>query len=151
MLGTKTVATNIYNRRGTGTFTLSNGAEQNTYDDPITRSGPDPYGTMRGLCPDTTWYIAIPPGPAGNPDYVIAGSKYLIRDQWFWFKSQHFRIVRDAPDLDVSNSAWGGPYAAGALVALADGSVRPLSYSTSYTVVLALMTPTGGELVNPDG
>jgi prepilin-type N-terminal cleavage/methylation domain-containing protein len=150
LLGTKTVATNIYNSRGGGTFKMSNGTDRATYDDPIARSGPDPYGTMRGLCPDTTWYIAIPPGSPNNPDYIIPGSKYRIRDQWTWFKSQHFRIIHDAPDLDVSNSAWGGPYSGGALVAMSDGSVRSLSYSTPYTVVLPLMTPTGGEVVTLD-
>ena len=148
LLGTKTVATNIYNRRGAGTFTLSNGAEQATYDDPIARSGPDTYGTMRGLCPDTTWYIAIPPGPATDPTFVIPGMTYRIRSDWSWFKSQHFRIIRDAPDLDVSNSAWGGPYSGGAIVAMADGSVRFMAYGTDPLLVLALMTPTGGEVVS---
>jgi prepilin-type N-terminal cleavage/methylation domain-containing protein/prepilin-type processing-associated H-X9-DG protein len=149
LLGTKTVATNIYGRRGGGTFTLSNMTEQATYDDPIARSGPDTYGTMRGLCPDTTWYIAIPPGPADNPVFVIPGMTYRIRSDWSWFKSQHFRIIRDGPDLDVSNSAWGGPYSGGAIVAMADGSVRTLSYGTDPLLVLALMTPTGGEAVSP--
>jgi prepilin-type N-terminal cleavage/methylation domain-containing protein/prepilin-type processing-associated H-X9-DG protein len=148
LMGTKTVATNIYGRRGGGTFTLSNGAEQATYDDPIARSGPDTYGTMRGLCPDTTWYIAIPPGPATDPTFVIPGMTYRIRSDWSWFKSQHFRIIRDAPDLDVSNSAWGGPYSGGAIVAMADGSVRFMAYGTDPLLVLALMTPTGGEVVS---
>ncbi len=149
LLGTKAVATNIYNNRGAGTFTLSNGTTTPTYDDPITASGPDQYGTMRGLSPDTTWYIAIPAGPADDV-HIIPGATYRVRSDWPWYKSLHFQIIRDAPDIDVSNSVWGGPYAGGALVAMADGSVRTISYSTPYTVVLALMTPTGGEAVNLD-
>jgi prepilin-type N-terminal cleavage/methylation domain-containing protein len=146
LLGLKAVATNIYNNRGGGTFTLSNGTTQNTYDDPIARSGPDTYGTMRGLCPDTTWYIAI---PAGSTDdvHTIPGSKYYIRDDWPWFKSADFTVIHDALDIDANNH-WGGPYSGGSLVAMADGSVRPLTYSTPYTVVLPLMTPTGGEVAD---
>jgi hypothetical protein len=149
LLGTKVVATNIYNSRGGGTFMLSNGTNQATYDDPITYSGPDAYGTMRGLCPDSTWYIAIPAGPPDDT-HTIAGSKYRVRDDWPWYKSLHFRIIRDAPDLDASNSVWGGPYAGGAVVAMADGSARTLNYSIPWTVVLPLMTPTGGEVFTLD-
>jgi prepilin-type N-terminal cleavage/methylation domain-containing protein len=155
LLGTKAMATNVYNQRGGGTYTLSNGTTRSTYDDPITRSGPDTFGTARGLCPDTTWYIAIPPPPPGAADvkHTIPGSKYFIqydpdpnKDWGSWFKGT-FAVVRDAPDLDVFNR-WGSPYAAGALIAMADGSVRSLSYSTPSTVVLPLMTPTGGEVVS---
>src|SRR5262249_11296002 len=63
LLGTKVVATNIYNQRGWGTFTLPNETERDGYDDPITGSGPTTLGMMRGLCPDTAAYIAIPVGP----------------------------------------------------------------------------------------
>jgi prepilin-type N-terminal cleavage/methylation domain-containing protein len=150
LLGTKTLATNAYNDRGYGSFTLSNGTSRPKYDDPITASGPDEYGTMRGLCPDTTWYIALPVGPADDPLFLIPGGTYRIRSDWGWYKNLHFQIMHDAPDIDATNSAWGGPYASGALVAMADGSVRTLSYSTSSTVVLPLMTPNGGEPVNPE-
>jgi hypothetical protein len=150
LLGTKTVATNIYNSRGSGTFKLSNGANQDGYDDPITLGGPNAYGTMRGLCPDTTSYIAIPVGSADDA-HTIPGSKYWIRSDWgSFFKPYHFRIIHDAPDIDATNSAWGGPYSSGAIVAMADGSARTLSYSTPYTVVLPLMTPSGGEVVSLD-
>jgi hypothetical protein len=151
LLGLKGVATNIYNSRGTGKFMLSNGALQDGYDDPITLGGPNAYGTMRGLCPDTTSYIAIPAGDPSNPNCIIPGSKYLVGTNFSGFyKTYHFRIIHDAPDIDATNSAWGGPYSSGALVAMADGSVRGISYSTPPTVVLPLMTPTGGEVASLD-
>jgi type II secretory pathway pseudopilin PulG len=152
LLGTKMVATNIYNDRGHGKFTdPTNGTLIDKYDDPITAAGPDQYGTMRGLCPDTTWYIALPVCPPGDPQCVIPGMTYRIRDDWKrWYKNLHFRIMRDTPGIDATNAAWGGPYSSGALVGMADASVRSLSYSTSPDVVLAAMTPQGGESVNLD-
>src|SRR5262249_42658733 len=36
MVGTKALATQVYNNRGSGNFTMSNGATRGTYDDPIT-------------------------------------------------------------------------------------------------------------------
>ena len=65
---------------------------------------------------------------------------------WFPFT---FEVVRDALDLDAFNR-WGSPYAGGGLFALADGSVRTIHYSTDYRVIIPLMTPTGGEVVNLD-
>ena len=148
LLGIKAMATQVYNDRGHGQFTMSNGTLRDKNDDPITRAGPDTFGVMRSLGPDTTWYIAQNPGPESNGAYVIAGSYYRIQNTWDWFKST-FAVVRDAVDLDSWNR-WGSSYAAGGLFAMADGSVRTLSFNTSHTVVLALATPNGGEVVNPD-
>src|SRR5262249_10127786 len=36
MVGTKALATQVYNNRGSGNFTMSNGTTRSTYDDPIT-------------------------------------------------------------------------------------------------------------------
>jgi type II secretory pathway pseudopilin PulG len=154
LLGLKAVATNWYNTRGYGSFTLSNGALQQAYDEPITDSGPNSLGTMRGLCPDTSGYIAGPKTPdnANNPDYIVPGSTYWINDTFvnYHYKTNHFQIVHDALDMEASNSAWGGPYSSGSLIAMADGSVRTISYGTSPTLVLPLMTPAGGELASLD-
>jgi prepilin-type N-terminal cleavage/methylation domain-containing protein len=151
LLGLKAVATNIYNSRGYGKYTLSNGALQDGYDDPITLGGPAALGVLRGLSPDTTWYIAVSYNTDPNCD--IPGSKYRVGDPFchnYNYKTNHFQIVHDTLDMDASNSAWGGPYASGSLIAMADGSVRTISYSTPSTVVLPLMTPTGGEVASLD-
>jgi type II secretory pathway pseudopilin PulG len=152
LLGLKAMATNIYNSRGTH-FTLSNGTDRDGYDDPITLGGPNALGTMRGLCPDTSGYICTPVGP-DDAAHTFAGSTYRIRagnpDWGQFYKTLHFQIVRDTLDMEASNSAWGGPYSGGSLIGMADGSVRSISYSTSPTVVLPLMTPTGGEVVSLD-
>ena len=151
LFGTKALAVQAYNQRGTGTFTLSNGATQNTNDDPITRSGPDTMGTMRSLGPDTTWWTAGNPGamdPANPYATDIPGESYRLQPGWGWFQNT-FQPVRDAVDLDSWNR-WGSPYTGGALFALADGSVRNVTYSVSAAAMIPLMTPTGGEIVNID-
>jgi prepilin-type N-terminal cleavage/methylation domain-containing protein len=154
LLGLKAVATNWYNTRGYGSFKLSNGALQAAYDEPITDSGPNSLGTMRGLCPDTSGYIAGPkPSNPDDPDYLIPGNTYFINEDFakkYHMKINHFQIVHDTLDMDTSNSAWGGPYSSGALIAMADGSVRGISYGTPATVVLPLMTPNGGEVASLD-
>jgi prepilin-type N-terminal cleavage/methylation domain-containing protein len=154
LFGLKAVATNIYNSRGYGMYMKSNGALQDGYDDPITSSGPNAVGVMRGLCPDTSVYIAAN-GGAGDPtnsECVVAGSTYLVGQDFtrYRYKTNHFQIVRDTLDMDASNAAWGGPYAGGSLIAMADGSVRAITYGTPPPVVLSLMTPSGGEVASLD-
>jgi prepilin-type N-terminal cleavage/methylation domain-containing protein len=149
LLGTKAMAINTYNNRGAGEFTLSSGATRSNYDDPITLAGPSTFGVMRSLGPDTTWYMAGTPNPSDLSDpyaATIPGSHYQLPAGWNWYRYT-FEPVQDAPDLDPYNR-WGSPYPGGALFAMADGSVRTVSYSTSYAVIIALMTPTGGETVN---
>jgi prepilin-type N-terminal cleavage/methylation domain-containing protein/prepilin-type processing-associated H-X9-DG protein len=45
---------------------------------------------------------------------------------------------------------WGGPHAGGCQFLLADGSVRSIRFGLDAAVVLALMTPNGGEVVAED-
>jgi prepilin-type N-terminal cleavage/methylation domain-containing protein len=146
LLGVKAMATQVYNDRGYGQFTMSNGATRDKLDDPISRAGPDTFGVLRSLGPDTTWYMAGDPG--GGTSYFdkdIPGSKYRIYPGWDWLQYT-FAVVKDAPDLDAWNR-WGSPYSGGGLFAMADGSVRSLSFTTSYVVIIELSTPGGGEAV----
>jgi prepilin-type N-terminal cleavage/methylation domain-containing protein len=153
LLGIKAMATQVYNDRGVGRFTLPNGTTREKYDDPITAPGPGILGLLRALGPDDTFWVAGNPGPP-NPDDIyetdVPGSKYRIHDPGWrtWFKNT-FAVVRDAPDLDAWNR-WGSPYSGGGLFGMADGSVRTLSFNISYKVVIPLMTPAGGEVVNLD-
>jgi prepilin-type N-terminal cleavage/methylation domain-containing protein/prepilin-type processing-associated H-X9-DG protein len=139
MVGTKAMATQVYNMRGSGQFQASNGALQYTYDDPITMADIW-YDTGMGICraqgPDTVFWIA---GTAPSP---VPGT-FGMQSSWvFWFPFT-FEVVKDAPDLDAYNR-WGSPYGA-APIAFADGHVQSIGYSIANNVVIALCTPNGGE------
>jgi prepilin-type N-terminal cleavage/methylation domain-containing protein/prepilin-type processing-associated H-X9-DG protein len=58
-------------------------------------------------------------------------------------------VLHDGLDVDVPYN-WGGPHDAGAQFAFADGSVRLLAFGTDPSVVFALMTPHGGEVIATD-
>jgi prepilin-type processing-associated H-X9-DG protein len=72
-------------------------------------------------------------------------------------------IVEDAPtqvlahiDIDLINDPAADsedfftPHPGVAMMLFADGSVRPVSITTSLTVLQALVTRNGGEVVNPE-
>lgn len=154
MLGTKAMATQVYNSRGVGKFTISNGAMRDKWDDPITAPGPGIMGVMRAIGPDDTFFVAGDPGPTDPNDVYktdIPGSTYQIDPNYNngnWFKTS-FAIVRDTLDLDAYNR-WGSPYSGGGLFAMADASVRTVSFNTGFKVLIPLMTPNGGEPVSLD-
>jgi hypothetical protein len=80
----------------------------------------------------TTWYFDEP--------FFLGGAGGTMRWQG--------QVMRDAPGNDYKFN-WGSAHSSGALFLFGDGSVHLLPYSTSPTLVLALMTPSGGEVV-PD-
>ncbi len=55
-------------------------------------------------------------------------------------------IFRDGPTTAVPNGNWGGTYAGGTISLFGDGSIRTLRYSTTAAVMLANLTPAGGEV-----
>jgi prepilin-type N-terminal cleavage/methylation domain-containing protein/prepilin-type processing-associated H-X9-DG protein len=60
------------------------------------------------------------------------------------------QVLRDAPGVALqTRENWGSAHPGGAQFVFADGSVRPVPYSTPPAVVRALMTPSSGEVV-PD-
>lgn len=144
MVGTKAMATQVYGNRGSGNFTLSNGGTNPSYDDPITMAdiwADTGMGICRAQGPDTVFWIA-----GSDPNPYILGQRFGLASGWGnWFPST-FRVVQDARDLDAYNR-WGSPYPGGAPVAMADGSVRMLNYTTVNTVIIALCTPNGGEVL----
>jgi prepilin-type N-terminal cleavage/methylation domain-containing protein len=146
MVGTKALATQVRSNRGSGNFRMTNGATRGSYDDPITMADIW-YDTGMGICraqdQDTVFWIG---GTAPSP---IPGAHYGFNSGWLsWFPST-FQFVKDAPDLDAYNR-WGSPYPGGSPTAFADGSVRSISYSIPSQVVIALCTPTGGEVIPSD-
>jgi prepilin-type N-terminal cleavage/methylation domain-containing protein len=77
-----------------------------------------------------------------------------VTQDTFWF-NQISRMVQDPPQrrnsdgsIDYNQIAgrWGGPYASGGLFGMGDGSVRTINYNTDPNTVIAMSTPTGGEV-----
>jgi prepilin-type N-terminal cleavage/methylation domain-containing protein len=144
MVGTKALATQVYNQRGSGNFTTTNGASQNSYDDPITMSDiwqDDGMGICRAQDQDTIpWWAGNAPSPIPGAIFGMDPS----RVSWYPFT---FQAVQDALDLDAFNR-WGSPYAGGTPIAFADGHIQIITYSIPYNVVIALCTPAGGEVLS---
>jgi prepilin-type N-terminal cleavage/methylation domain-containing protein len=146
IIGIKAMATQVYDARGTGQFTMSNGALRDKLDDPITGAGPANMGLVRHWTPDTCWYMAGPMGSGtGEPYYSqVNGERFPLAAGWGDWFHWTIRIYRDAPDLDAYNR-WGSPYAGGGLFALGDGSVRAVSYNVDWMAWWDMLTPKGGE------
>jgi prepilin-type N-terminal cleavage/methylation domain-containing protein/prepilin-type processing-associated H-X9-DG protein len=144
MVGTKALAKQVYNNRGCGNFTMTNGATRGCNDDPIAQPGPGFQGTLRAVSPDEAWYWAGTSGTGASGP--IPGQKYFVGgNTWLHFT---YAVVQDATDLDSTNR-WGSGYSSGAPIAFCDGSVRSISYNTSNTIIEALNTPQGGEPISP--
>jgi prepilin-type N-terminal cleavage/methylation domain-containing protein len=145
MVGSKAMATNIYNNRGSGDFTMTNGSLRNSNDDPITMAdvwANANMGITRAQGPDTVFWIA---GTAPSP---IPGQNFGMQSSWTTWFPQTYEIVQDRADLDSYNR-WGSPHPGAAPIGLADGSVRMIRYGMPYQNVITLCTPNGGE-VTPD-
>jgi len=145
LVGTKALNTNAYLNRGPGDVTRSNGTTVNTYDDPITASGPA-MGTMRGWSPDTHRSLVNRnleryTGTQPYRDY-IPGERFATAGTWV---ETTYQVLQDDQSIDGYNR-WGSPYAAGAPMALADGSVQQVNYSIPRDQFIPLLTPNGGEL-----
>ena len=144
LLGLKALATQVYGNRGAGTFTMSNGTTPGKQDDPITEGGPS-QGTLRAFGPDALWWSASTAGnPATGPSDLQLPGQSFGNSGATWLKFM-FNVVRDARDLDAFNR-WGGPYAGGTLLGMADGSVRGVRYDVGWQVMVPASTPNGGEV-----
>jgi hypothetical protein len=143
MVGSRAVATQVYNNRGCSNFAMSNGGTQSCNDDPITNPGPGVMGTLRAFGPDDVWWTA------GNGPGIVPGETFKLAGGWEGWYFYTYAVVQDTPNLDSWNR-WGSPFAGGAPIAMADASVRLVNYSTSNAIIMALCTPNGGESVSLD-
>jgi prepilin-type N-terminal cleavage/methylation domain-containing protein len=101
----------------------------------------------------------------GLSNTILVGEKALDQrsfntGSWYWnepvfsggsggtdrWGTALFRDGRDTP----FPTNWGSAHTAAALFLFADGSVRPLRFGLDGGIVFALLTPAGGEVVNPD-
>jgi prepilin-type N-terminal cleavage/methylation domain-containing protein len=115
----------------------------------------------------------IPPRPRclsvnaltdGTSHTILAGEKamdadYYATGTWYWDEPfflggsdstsrKGTGLLRDAPGAALAaRENWGSAHPAGAQFLFADGSTRLLPYGTPSSVLLALLTPSGGEVV----
>jgi prepilin-type N-terminal cleavage/methylation domain-containing protein/prepilin-type processing-associated H-X9-DG protein len=102
----------------------------------------------------------------GTSHTILVGEKAMDRDYyttgtWYWDEpfflggsdstARHGNVVM--PDqrgtfLEIREN-WGSPHSSGPQFVFADGSVHSIPYATSPTIVAALLTPAGNEVV-PD-
>lgn len=86
-----------------------------------------------------TWYWDEP--------YFVGGSGGTQRG-FAGIPGDGTSIVRDDVKMGFAyRYNWGSPHSGGAQFLFADGSVRQVAYGTPPDVVMALMTPAGGEVV----
>jgi prepilin-type N-terminal cleavage/methylation domain-containing protein/prepilin-type processing-associated H-X9-DG protein len=99
----------------------------------------------------------------GTSNTLLVGEKAIdplvqVPNSWYWDEPFFVggsrgttrlgvQVMRDRVD-NVFKQNWGAAHPGAAQILLADGSVRGLSYETSWSVVSALLTPAGGETVN---
>jgi prepilin-type N-terminal cleavage/methylation domain-containing protein len=140
MLGEKAMAIQVYSQRGPNNFTMTNGATQASNDDTFSQGGPGVMGLCRAWSPDTCWYMATLSG--GTP---FAGNSFQLTPGWNSWFPYCFGFAQDAIDLDSWNM-WGSPYPGACPIAMADGSVRGMQYTTDPTVTIPLITPSAGDL-----
>jgi prepilin-type N-terminal cleavage/methylation domain-containing protein/prepilin-type processing-associated H-X9-DG protein len=129
--------------------------------------GKTDYAANAFLCPNRP--LPLLPMAAitdGASHTLLAGEKAIDPNvyavgSWYWdepfFLGGSYStsrkgngLIRDRPgDYAAARDNWGSPHSSGPQFVFADGSVHTIPYATSPTIVKALMTPAGGEVV-PD-
>jgi hypothetical protein len=147
LVGTTAMATQTYNSRGGGEFTRSTGTLRNKEDHPISSSGPDAMGLLRGNDPAVLWW-AGQVASSGSEPFVnfMPGQQFFLEpgaSGWWRFTLE---VVRDRPDLDTFNR-WGSPYQVTPFC-MADGSVKNIQNGTTYLILGPYLTPNGGEVAS---
>lgn len=145
MVGSKAMATQAYNSRGHGDFTMTNGTLRGTNDTPIAWAGPDAMGILRGHDQNTMYWAGQVSGSGTTPyvDYIPGQPYFLESGSGSWWRWT-FQVVRDRPDVDAFNR-WGSPYQVTPFC-LADGSVTSLPDGANFEIVAPYLTPNGGEV-----
>ena len=133
------------------------------------RAGSDsarrPTAPVRRARPLTVSGLPASSGRRTKPGTVLVGEKALDRrsfntGSWFWDEPVFSggsggtdrwgtAVIADGAGTAFPTN-WGSSHDAAALFLFGDGSVRPLRYGLNGDVMLALLTPAGGEPVNPE-
>ncbi len=99
----------------------------------------------------------------GTAHTILAGEKAIdplvqVHSSWYWDEPFFVggsrgttrlgvQVMRDQPG-NLFKQNWGAAHAGAAQFLMADGSVRNLTYDIAWSVVTALLTPSGGETVD---
>lgn len=91
------------------------------------------------------------PRKGSDWDETIAwgGSGGTCRGSPNFDQSQAGVVQQDRPGI-AHNNAWGGPFSAGTLFGMGDGSVRTVRHRIDATLMVNMLTPNGGETALPD-
>ena len=152
LIGTKALATNVYDARGTGSYDRTDqpGTTRDKGDGPLHEPANwFSVTNFRWFSPDEVWYSATdsryvdPTTDVVYTDY-IPGNNFPLAGGWTWFPGT-VAIVQDAPNLDQWNRM-GSPYPGGAPMLMADGSVKTVAYTLPMEQRVALATPFGGDV-----
>lgn len=73
----------------------------------------------------------------------------ILSGGWGGVGRAGYTLVRDGPGIGYQN-AWGGPFVGAALFTFADGSVRPIGYSTAPGNFQNMIHPNDGNVVTFD-
>src|SRR5262249_26307267 len=109
--------------------------------------------------------LAIGDVKDGMSNTVLVGEKAMDRRSfntggWYWNEPVFSggsggtdrwgtAVFGDGIDIPFAPN-WGSSHTGAALFVFGDGSVRPLRFGLDGDVMHALLTPAGGEVVNPD-
>jgi prepilin-type processing-associated H-X9-DG protein len=112
---------------------------------------PAPLLTMTSFT-DGTSHTLLAGEKAMDPDYYSTGSWYWDEPFFLGGSDSSSRkgagLLRDQRGgFYQARENWGSPHPSGAQFLFADGSVHLIPYGTSAQTMLALMTPSGGEVV----
>jgi prepilin-type N-terminal cleavage/methylation domain-containing protein/prepilin-type processing-associated H-X9-DG protein len=122
------------------------------------------YAANALACPNRPVCLSMAQFTDGMSNTILIGEKAMDPKNyqtgtWFWDEPFFLGgaggterskpvVLRDARAISFQYT-WGSAHGGGAQFLFADGSVHLLAYTTPSPVVLALMTPSGGE-VTPD-
>ena len=125
------------------------------------------YAGNRLLFPNRPYCVSLAAITDGTSNTLLVGEKAMAPQDytsgtWYWDEPfftggsdgtvrSGTLILHDARALEDGLQFrwnWGSPHTAGAQFVFADGSVHSVLYAAPQSVVAALLTPSGGEVVN---
>ncbi len=124
------------------------------------------YAANAYLVPNRPRCLSLADVTDGTSHTILVGEKAMdstlsVTGTWYWDEPFFLggsdgthrdgsALMPDAPGIVLAaRHNWGSPHPGGAQFLFADGSVKPINYTTPSSVVLGLLTPGGGEVI-PD-